>query len=70
MYVKSKQKKTIDFIFSNGSVASFSTELAALVNKFNDIFSVVNNMLTLNKDLLNIYEQFLKEYLPASIKCF
>ena len=68
MYVKSKQKKTIDFIFSNGSVASFSTELAALVNKFNDIFSVVNNMLTLNKDLLNIYEQFLKEYLESTSK--
>ena len=68
MYVKSKQKKTIDFIFSNGSVASFSTELAALVNKFNDIFSVVNNMLTLNKDLLNIYEQFLKEYLESTNK--
>jgi len=68
MYVKSKQKKTIDFIFSNGSVASFSTELAALVNKFNDIFGVVNNMLTLNKDLLNIYEQFLKEYLESTSK--
>ena len=68
MYVKSKQKKTIDFIFSNGSIASFSTELAALVNKFNDIFDVVNTMLSSNKDLLEAYEQFLKEYLDSQSK--
>ena len=68
MYVKSKQKKTIDFIFSNGSVASFSTELAALVNKFNDIFNIVNTMLNTNKELLTTYEQFLKEYLDSDIK--
>ena len=68
MYVKSKQKKTIDFIFSNGSIASFSTELAALVNKFNDIFNIVNTMLTSNKDLLTTYEQFLKEYLDSDNK--
>lgn len=65
MYVKSKKKKTIDFIFSNGSVVSFSTELAALVNKFNDIFNVVNTMLEYNKDLLNEYESFLKEYIDS-----
>ena len=68
MYVKSKQKKTIDFIFSNGSIASFSTELAALVNKFNDIFDTVNDMLSANKDLLIAYEQFLTEYLNSSSK--
>lgn len=68
MYVKSKQKKTLDFIFSNGSVASFSTELAALVNKFNDIFNVVNTMLSKYKDLLDAYELFLKEYLDATNK--
>lgn len=68
MYVKSKQKKTIDFIFSNGSIASFSTELAALVNKFNDIFGVVNTMLKTNIELLTSYESFLKEYIDSSNK--
>lgn len=68
MYVKSKQKKTLDFIFSNGSIASFSTELAALINKFNDIFSIVNTMLTNYKDLLDSYELFLKEYLDSNNK--
>ena len=56
MYIKSSQRKTIDFLFSDGTKHSFVTELAALSNKFKSIFNIVNQMLEYNIELKINYE--------------
>ena len=72
MFIKSSQRKTIDFLFSNGIKQSFVTELAALSNKFKSIFNTVNNMLTYDVELKIAYEQFLDEYIHTEDRygCF
>ena len=72
MFIKSSQRKTIDFLFSNGIKQSFVTELAALSNKFKSIFNVVNNMLSYDVELKIVYEQFLDEYIHTDDRysCF
>ena len=72
MYIKSSQRKTIDFLFSDGTKHSFVTELAALSNKFKSIFNIVNQMLEYNIELKINYETFLKEYIDSEYKygCF
>ena len=72
MFIKSSQRKTIDFLFSNGTKQSFVTELAALSNKFKSIFNVVNNMLNYDVELKIVYEKFLDEYITTNDRysCF
>ena len=66
MYIKSSQRKTIDFLFTNGNKQSFVTELAALSNKFKSIFNIVNQMLDINTELRSEYETFLTEYITET----
>lgn len=65
MFIKSIQKKTIDYIFEDNTKVSFCTELAALVNKFKSVFSIVNAMLDSNNTLKDTYEKFLREYFDS-----
>jgi hypothetical protein len=72
MFIKSTQRKTIDFLFSDSTKQSFVTELAALSNKFKSIFNIVNTMLDSNQELKDTYETFLKEYIITNDRynCF
>ena len=66
MFIKSTQKKTIDYVFEDASQFSFYTELAALVNKFKSVFNIINTVLESEVELRQEYEVFLKEYIKST----
>lgn len=62
MFILEDNSKQINYFFENGKSQTFEINLTAVINKYDDIFNIVNDMLTYNHQFKLEYEKFLLDY--------